>query len=85
MRDFMPESVAAEFVGRIVQEQSSRLEKNLKDAVSAKTDKQLAGLQKNFNGLLSMNSSFDNAQNQLNGLMKEAQPSSGAGKFNLRR
>lgn len=77
--------VLKDSVGRVVQEQTARLEKDLKAAVLAKTDKQLAGLEKNYNGLLSMNSSFDNAQNQLNGLIKEATASSGGGKFKLRR
>jgi len=72
-------------VGRVVQEQSDRLEKELKAAVIAKTGKQLADLQKNYSGLLSMSSKFDDTQNQLNGLMKETTASSGAGKFNLRR
>jgi uncharacterized protein (TIGR03545 family) len=77
--------VLKDSVGRIVQEQSNRLENDLKTAVLAKTDKQLAGLQKSYNGLLSMNSNFDNVQNQLNGLMKEAKPAGEAGKFKLRR
>ncbi|OGW35110.1 MAG: hypothetical protein A2X58_08820 [Nitrospirae bacterium GWC2_56_14] len=77
--------VLKDSVGRVVQEQGDRLEKELKAAVLAKTDKQLAGLQKNYNGLLSMNGRFDDVQNQLNGLIKEATASSGAGKLKLRR
>ena len=77
--------VLKDSVGRVVKEQSDRLEKELKAAVLAKTDKQLADLQKNYSGLLSMNGRFDDVQNQLNGLMKEATASSGAGKFKLRR
>ncbi len=77
--------VLKDSVGKVVQEQGDRLEKELKAAVLAKTDKQLADLQKNYSGLLSMNGRFDDVQNQLNGLIKEATASSGAGKFKLRR
>jgi uncharacterized protein (TIGR03545 family) len=77
--------VLKDSVGRVVKEQSDRLEKELKAAVLAKTCEQLAGLQKNYSGLLSMNGRFDDVHNQLNGLIKEATASSGAGKFKLRR
>jgi uncharacterized protein (TIGR03545 family) len=77
--------VLKDSVGKVVKEQADRLEKDLKAAVLAKTDKQLAALQKNYSGLLSMNGRFDDVQNQLNGLVKEATASSGAGKFKLRR
>ena len=67
-----------------MQEQSSRREKDLKAAVLAKTNKQLAELQKKYIGLLSMNS-IEDVRNQLNGLIKKATASCGAGRFNLRR
>jgi uncharacterized protein (TIGR03545 family) len=69
-------------VGRIVQEQSSQLEKELKTAVQAKTDAKLKDLKAGLGGLNSLGGSIDGVQNQLNSLLKEV-TQSGGGKIKL--
>jgi uncharacterized protein (TIGR03545 family) len=69
-------------IGRIVQEQSSRLEKELKTAVQAKTDEKLKDLKASLGGLNSIGGNIDGVQNQLNGLLKEVTQSAG-GKIKL--
>jgi uncharacterized protein (TIGR03545 family) len=68
-------------VGRIVQEQSSRLEKELKAAVQAKTDEKLKDLKAGLGGLNSFGSNIDGVQNQLNALLREATQKAGKPKL----
>ncbi len=74
--------VLKDAIGSIVQEQSSRLEKELKTAVQAKTDEKLKELKASLGGLNSIGGNIDSVQNQLNGLLKEATQSAG-GKIKL--
>jgi hypothetical protein len=69
-------------VGRIVQEQSSRLEQELKAAVQAKTGEKLKGLKADMGSLGSVGGSIDGTQNQLSALLKEATQKTG-GKMKL--
>ncbi len=64
-------------VGRIVQEQSTRLEKELKAAVQAKTGEKLKDLKASLGGLNSLGGNIDGVQNQLNALLQEATQKSG--------
>jgi uncharacterized protein (TIGR03545 family) len=77
--------VLKDSVGKLVQEQSARLEKELKAAVLEKTDKQLKDLKDSFGGLNSMGGKLDDAQNELSALLKDATQTGGAGTLRLRR
>jgi uncharacterized protein (TIGR03545 family) len=69
-------------IGRTVQEQAARLEKELKAAVQAKTDQKLKDLKANLAGLNALGGNIDNVQNQLNKLLQETSQKAG-GKIKL--
>jgi uncharacterized protein (TIGR03545 family) len=68
-------------IGRTVQEQSSRLEKELKAAVQTKTDEKLKDLKASLGGLNSFGANIDGVQNQLNSLLREATQKAGKPKL----
>lgn len=70
-------------VGRVVQEQSAKLEKELSSAIQAKTDSKLKELKSALGGLTSAESTVDGIQNQLNTLLQEAKQKA-EGKTKLR-
>jgi len=69
-------------IGRTVQEQGAKLERELKAAVQAKTDQKLKDLKASLGGLNSLGGNIDNVQNQLNKLLQEASQKTG-GKIKL--
>ncbi len=70
-------------VGRVVQEQSSRLEKELTAAVRAKTGGKLNDLKTSLAGLSSAGGSIDSVQSRLESLLREATQQGGGGKMKL--
>ncbi|MDH4162776.1 MAG: TIGR03545 family protein [Nitrospirota bacterium] len=59
-------------VGRMVQEQSVKLEKDLKAAVQAKTEGKVKDLKASLGGLNTAGANIDAVQNELNTLLQEA-------------
>jgi uncharacterized protein (TIGR03545 family) len=68
-------------IGRTVQEQGSRLEKELKAAVQVKTDEKLKELKASLGGLNAFGANIDGVQNQLNALLREATQKAGKPKL----
>jgi uncharacterized protein (TIGR03545 family) len=64
-------------VGRTVQEQSRKLEEELKTAVRTKTDGKLKDLKANLGGLNSLGGNIDQTGNQLNALLQDAAKKAG--------
>jgi len=75
--------VMKDAAGAVVQEQRQRLEKELRQAVQEKTEKQLAGLKENLGGLGATGGKLDGVQDRLNSLIKDA-GAAGGGKLKLR-
>ncbi len=73
--------VLKDAIGRTVQEQSARLERELKAAVQAQTSEKLKDLKASLGGLNEVGGNIDNTQKQLNSLLQEA--SKGGGKVKL--
>lgn len=59
-------------IGRMVQEQSATLEKELKAALQVRTDAKLKDLKASLVGLSSISGNIDSVQNQLNTLLQDA-------------
>jgi uncharacterized protein (TIGR03545 family) len=76
--------VLRDAVGKLVQEQSMRLEQELTAAIQEKTDKQLKDLKDGLGGFSAQGSQLDDVQNRLTALLKDAARSGGGGKFRLR-
>jgi uncharacterized protein (TIGR03545 family) len=64
-------------IGRTVQEQAAKLEKELKAAVQAKTDEKLKELKASLAGLNTLGGNIDSVQNQLNALLQETTQKAG--------
>lgn len=75
--------VLRDAAGGVVREHRDRLEKELRQAIQEKTDKQLAGLKGDLGGLGAVGGKLDGVQERLNNMIKEAGSSAG-GKLKLR-
>ncbi|MHB8845551.1 MAG: TIGR03545 family protein [Nitrospirota bacterium] len=75
--------VLRDAAGGVVREHRDRLEKELRQAIQEKTDKQLAGLKGDLGGLGDTGGKLDGVQDRLNNMIKEAGSSAGS-KLKLR-
>jgi uncharacterized protein (TIGR03545 family) len=75
--------VMRDAAGGVVKEHRLRLEKELRQVIQERTEKQLAGLKDDLGGLGAMGGKIDGVQDRLKTLIKDA-GSAGAGKIKLR-
>jgi uncharacterized protein (TIGR03545 family) len=69
--------VLKDAIGRTVQEQGAKLEKELKAAVQAQTAEKLKDLKASLGGLNEVGGNIDNTQKQLNALLQDSQKAGG--------